>query len=280
VTIYERNDEITIALLREACEPTTEAFRDQPGLEDYRAIRTLGRVLTCDAPTPARPPKTPQPPRPPRGGRRRIAVVAAPAAAVLAAAIVLAITLLGTSSSALAQKFPVFASASSQPARAALGVFREANVTVGASRAFHTPAGTGYVTATADHKQLCVAAPAASAVELNAFIEAKAPSDASHLRYVGGCATMSEAERKGVVLMMPAAHRRVELVVVLPADASTPTVRFADGKTTTLDTKDGTAATIMRGPAVLKYEVKGIRVSTAVGANTAKPATVVAPRER
>jgi hypothetical protein len=276
----ERTDGETLTLLRAACAPTSEAFPDLATHElDLRAMRTLGRVLTTDANIDARPPK------PPRGGGLRVtrrvpraAAIAVPAAVVVAVAVVLAVTLLGTSSSALAQKFPVFATASATPVRAALGVV-QAPIRISSARAIHTPDGTGYVMASTHGRELCIAAPAGSLAELHSVRKAERHIAGSNHRFVGGCAPTAEAEHKGVVLMLPV-RGRVELVVVLPTGASPPIVRSTSGTATTLEPNDGTVTSLVHAPAVLEYKVRGRQVSTTVERSAAKLTTLGATSER
>lgn len=274
----ERTDGMTLALLRDACTPTSEAFPDSYGQEinDLRAMRTLGRVLTCDAEIRVKPPK------PPRGGNRarvrarrvpRAAAVAVPGAVIAVVAVVLAAALLTSSPSALAQKFPVFASASVSPVRAALGIFRPTGVRASAFRAVHTPYGTGYVTVSTSDRELCIGVPG-SALALNLATTEPMNLSGHHVRYVGGCVSISAAERRGAVLTSPTTHGRVELVIVLPAKATRPVVHARSGRAKLLDVSDGTVASVVNAPGLVEYSVNGKRVSFVIERSAAKPYTI------
>lgn len=269
------------ALLREAGAQTSVAFREPPGLEEPRALRTLGLVLTSDADPPARPPKTPRPPQPPRG--RRVAVLAVPTSAAIGIGVALAITLHSGSGVALAAKFPVFAAPVVQPAQGALTVFREADVRSEGARAIDTPHGTAYVSASQHARQLCLATPAIRVAQLLTLAREAgltAPGQHEHVRYLGGCAPTSAAESKGLVLAISAGRNAAEIVALLPAGASSARIRSANSQTTSLRQQHGTVATVTSVPATLEYSVRSRRVSLPISKSAAQPYMLAAPLEK
>lgn len=276
----EASDERATGLLLEANARTSVAFREPPGLEEPHAMRTLGLVLTSDASPRARPPKTPRPPRPPRG--RRVATLAAPAAGAVGVGIALALTLHGGSNVALADKFPIFAAPSVQPAQGALTVFREDDVQPGSSRAISTPHGTAYVSASRHDRQLCLAMPAVTVAQLLSLARQAEPELGrhNHARYIGGCVPMSDAESKGLVLATSTGHNTAEIVAALPTGASSARLRSANNQTTPLKQQQGTVAAVTSVPATLEYSVGGKHIGMRIRASAAGPYMLSAPKEK
>jgi len=166
--------------------------------------------------------------RPPR-------VLAATAAATaVGIAALMALSSGSTPDRALA--FPVLAKAATdaRPMRSALQLFVRHGADLQDAHAITTPYGTGYVAATPDGSQLCVAVPLQPP-----------PARGRGAQYSQSCDQTSEAGQKGLVLTV---HGRdaAEFVAVLPTHASDPVVHHADGTTTTLTPQDGVATTIVR----------------------------------
>lgn len=277
----EASDERATGLLLEANARTSVAFREPPGLEEPHAMRTLGLVLTSDASPRARPPKTPRPPRPPRG--RRVATLAAPAAGAVGVGIALALTLHGGSNVALADKFPIFAAPSVQPARGALTVFREDDVQPGSSRAISTPHGTAYVSASRHDRQLCLATPPIEGAQLLRLARQAEPTETGqhgHFRYLGGCVPLNEAESKGLVLAISAGHATAEIIAALPTGASSARLRSANNQTTPLKQQQGTVAAVTSVPATLEYSVGNERFGLRVSPSATQPYMISAPKEK
>lgn len=269
-------DDALASLVRKACGAPSVGFGFPPTplADDARAMRTLGRVLTADATPAVAPSRLPRSPR--------ILTAAVSALVAVAVAVALAVAFLDASTPALAQRFPVFASPASRPVSAALSVFREAGVDVGTARALPTPHGTAYVIASPHASRLCVAAPAILGAELRSLVTRERNRSAApfHVKYVGGCAPTARVEHRGLVLSIPARRGHSELIVLLPAGASTPVLHLPSGASRKLDLHRGSAATVLTTPATLEYEIRGANVITTVRSSVTKPYALNAPTER
>jgi hypothetical protein len=109
------------------------------------------------------------------------------------------------------------------------------------ARAISTPWGNGYAMPTKDGRSLCLAAPD--------------PYDHSWAASCGGGVSGSGPTTKSGPGIMLESRGRAEAVDLLPAGASEPIVRYANGTTKTFPVNDGVSAIEVRQSATITYRV-------------------------
>lgn len=234
-------DEQLFELIRES-HPPDESF--PPAAAETEGDRVLSQILACDRT------ETEQPERSRRNRRRLIFGAASGVGLAGGAAATALVVVFAGSTPALAQAFPIF---SEPPITVNLSV-PGGDVELQDARAITTPYGTGYIATAENESELCVAIPYA--------VHSPWVAGAT---YAGRCDPIAEAEHNGFVLsysfaLPPAGSGQqfaAELVAVLPAGASNPTVHNADGTTTPLTAEDGIVTAIEQSPTTISYQAAG-----------------------